>query len=258
MFKKEEFNKSSLILGSAGTGKTYMIKKEIIELSKDKDIRILVIDPNNEYEKLRKALNGITFNIGTTSLENVNFNNPDKVPVFDMPLNKNLVIYNTNSGGMENQINAYLYALICVKNEIVRYKNYNRKGTTYVYFEDIQSVFNDELGLVYLKSLFKVSVKKLSAAFIFIGQSANDFFKNEHTTCISQNCHYIYLYSTSKDDIEILKAQYKITDEEANLIYGKPCGCGLKIQNTSEEPKRKKEPFQITKDEELDKIENNE
>ena len=68
-------NANSVIFGKSGGGKSYLVKLEILR-SLMFDTEVIVIDPENEYEELCRAVNGeyITFS----------FNAPAKINPFDL------------------------------------------------------------------------------------------------------------------------------------------------------------------------------
>ncbi len=61
-------NANTVVFGKSGAGKSYMVKLEILR-SLMFDTEVIVIDPENEYEKLTHALGGeyIRFHFGTTT-----------------------------------------------------------------------------------------------------------------------------------------------------------------------------------------------
>jgi type IV secretory pathway VirB4 component len=70
-------NANQVVFAKSGSGKSYATKLEIIR-SLMMGIDVLVIDPENEYQKLAEAFGGSFFNISISSAENIN--------PFDIPL----------------------------------------------------------------------------------------------------------------------------------------------------------------------------
>lgn len=66
-------NGNSFILGVSGSGKSFTAKQEITSIAlRDKDADILILDPENEYKPLIKALGGEVIKISATSDNHIN------------------------------------------------------------------------------------------------------------------------------------------------------------------------------------------
>jgi type IV secretory pathway VirB4 component len=70
-------NANQVVFAKSGSGKSYATKLEIIR-SLMMGIDVLVIDPENEYQKLAEAFGGSFFNISISSTEHIN---PFDIPV---------------------------------------------------------------------------------------------------------------------------------------------------------------------------------
>lgn len=70
-------NANQVVFAKSGSGKSYATKLEIIR-SLMMGVDIIVIDPENEYERLARAFGGSFFNISLTSKEDIN---PFDIPV---------------------------------------------------------------------------------------------------------------------------------------------------------------------------------
>jgi conjugal transfer ATP-binding protein TraC len=70
-------NANQVVFAKSGAGKSYSTKLEIIR-SLMMGVDVLVIDPENEYERLAEAFGGSFFNISLTSPEHIN---PFDIPV---------------------------------------------------------------------------------------------------------------------------------------------------------------------------------
>ena len=69
----ELLNGNSFITGVSGSGKSMMAKQELTSLLlSDKNVDIIVIDPEREYSKLTEAFDGETVVISATSKNNIN------------------------------------------------------------------------------------------------------------------------------------------------------------------------------------------
>jgi conjugal transfer ATP-binding protein TraC len=81
-------NANTVVFGKSGSGKSYMVKLEILR-SLMFDTEVIVIDPENEYETLTHALGGeyIRFHFGTTT----------KINPFDIAL-----LHQSKEGGEED------------------------------------------------------------------------------------------------------------------------------------------------------------
>ena len=71
--RKQLLNGNSFILGVSGSGKSFAAKEEIITtMLRDKNSDIVLIDPENEYAHLVKALGGEVIKISATSPNHIN------------------------------------------------------------------------------------------------------------------------------------------------------------------------------------------
>lgn len=71
--RKKLLNGNSLVFGVSGSGKSFITKEEIVfTMLKDKNADIIVIDPENEYTPLVKALGGEVIKVSATSGNHIN------------------------------------------------------------------------------------------------------------------------------------------------------------------------------------------
>ncbi len=89
-------NANTVVFGKSGSGKSYLVKLEIMR-SLMFDSEVIVIDPENEYESLTRALGGeyIQFRFGTTT----------KINPFD------LTLLTHHEGGEESELNQKILSL---------------------------------------------------------------------------------------------------------------------------------------------------
>lgn len=71
--RKKLLNGNSLVFGVSGSGKSFITKEEIVfTMIKDKNADVIVIDPENEYTPLVKALGGEVIKVSATSGNHIN------------------------------------------------------------------------------------------------------------------------------------------------------------------------------------------
>jgi len=71
--RNELLNGNSFILGVSGSGKSFSAKNEIVSLMlSDKDADVIIIDPENEYKDLVRAMGGEVIKISATSNNHLN------------------------------------------------------------------------------------------------------------------------------------------------------------------------------------------
>ena len=71
--RKKLLNGNSLVFGVSGSGKSFITKEEIVfTMLKDKNADVIVIDPENEYTPLVKALGGEVIKVSATSGNHIN------------------------------------------------------------------------------------------------------------------------------------------------------------------------------------------
>lgn len=90
-------NANTVVFGKSGSGKSYMVKLEILR-SLMFDTDVIVIDPENEYETLTRALGGeyIRFHFGTTT----------KINPFDIAL-----LHQTKNEDADSELNQKILSL---------------------------------------------------------------------------------------------------------------------------------------------------
>lgn len=62
----ERVNSNTVIIGKSGSGKSYATKSILAQLAAE-DSKIFILDPENEYTKMAKALNGKVIDVGTAT-----------------------------------------------------------------------------------------------------------------------------------------------------------------------------------------------
>jgi len=71
--RKKLLNGNSLVFGVSGSGKSFITKEEsVFTMLKDKNADVIVIDPENEYTPLVKALGGEVIKVSATSGNHIN------------------------------------------------------------------------------------------------------------------------------------------------------------------------------------------
>lgn len=71
--RKKLLNGNSLVFGVSGSGKSFITKEEIVfTMLKDKNADVIVIDPENEYTPIVKALGGEVIKVSATSGNHIN------------------------------------------------------------------------------------------------------------------------------------------------------------------------------------------
>ena len=71
--RKKLLNGNSLVFGVSGSGKSFITKEEIVfTMLKDKNADVIVIDPENEYTPLVKALGGEVIKVSATRGNHIN------------------------------------------------------------------------------------------------------------------------------------------------------------------------------------------
>ena len=71
--RRQLLNGNSFILGVSGSGKSFTAKNEIVSVMlRDNNADVIIIDPEDEYSRLVKALKGEVINISSTSDNHIN------------------------------------------------------------------------------------------------------------------------------------------------------------------------------------------
>ena len=71
--RRQLLNGNSFILGVSGSGKSFTAKNEIVSVMlRDNNADVIIIDPEDEYSRLVKALKGEVINISSTSNNHIN------------------------------------------------------------------------------------------------------------------------------------------------------------------------------------------
>ena len=70
--RKNLLNGNGFVFGVSGSGKSFITKEELINVALNTDDEILVIDPEQEYGRLVRALGGEVISISATSPNHIN------------------------------------------------------------------------------------------------------------------------------------------------------------------------------------------
>jgi len=70
--RKKLKNPNGVVLGKPGSGKSFLVKCEIINVMRLTSDTVLILDPESEYPPLVKALGGVVIKLSTSSPTNIN------------------------------------------------------------------------------------------------------------------------------------------------------------------------------------------
>ena len=70
--RKSLLNGNGFVFGVSGSGKSFISKEELVNIALNTDDEILIIDPEQEYGRLVRALGGEVINISATSPNHIN------------------------------------------------------------------------------------------------------------------------------------------------------------------------------------------
>jgi len=176
-------NANQVVFAKSGSGKSYATKLEIIR-SLMMGTNIIVIDPENEYERLTRALGGSFFNISIASEQHINPFDLPAVPPNEDPedvLRSHLVnlagLLKIMMGNLTTEEDALLDRALqetYASREIVFGQNF--EGMTPPLLEDLETVLRSlEGGRAMAERLYKFTKGSFSG---FVNQYTNVDLKN--------------------------------------------------------------------------------
>ncbi|MBU6500457.1 MAG: DUF87 domain-containing protein [Patescibacteria group bacterium] len=172
-------NANQVVFAKAGSGKSYATKLEIIRSLMTDTENVIVIDPENEYQKLSNTLGGTIFNISLSSHEHINPFDIPPIPKDESPsdvLRSHIVnissLLKLMLGKLKPEEDALLDRAITetyASREIVAGQDFS--GATSPLLEDLETILrNLEGGKAIAERLYKFTKGSFSG---FINQPTN-------------------------------------------------------------------------------------
>lgn len=142
----------------------------------------------------------------------------------NVDLTKRLIVFNTRDlGGQLKQI-GLMIVLDYIWNRMVQ--NSNRKKLTYLYIDEVHTLFTNEFSASFLRQLYKRG-RKYGLIITSITQDVEDLLENSEARKMISNSKYIMMLDQAPENLEILTGMLKLSESQQNYISNADEGCGL-------------------------------
>ena len=202
-------NKHELILGSPGSGKSFLVMTEIKKiLEQADDSHILIIDVDSSWSKAFAKNPDAEIISVTSDISNIDASD------------KRIIVYD---------LQRKYEPLFTVLEDISR-RVYNKeeiRDTTYIFFEDFELCEHDKNAKEMLLNLLHKARMYNTAITI---TSSSNFEKSEIVYLVARLCSRIIILNCNRIESALLTEAWLLNDEDKHYICDQPVGCGLLLQ----------------------------
>lgn len=200
------------IIGTRGTGKTFLVKAEIVTVLQNyKDDTVFVFDCYGEYNQMAETYKGKTITVSS------------KEQTIDLSDAKGLVIFDLTGVGQSEMTKAYL---LCLREtwDFIKQERAS-EGRRWIYIEEMYNIIKDE-NLSKLADVIVTQARANKCLVTYSAMSLCELAENEHGKTILMNTPFVTLLSLTprNDEKEMLQQLYgdvSCGEEVINAVFKK-------------------------------------
>ena len=250
-------NGNAMVIATSGSGKSMSVKMEIImEFLRWPNARFILVDPENEYELLVKALGGEAIKVSVDSRTYFNpldyhYDPKTDVPpdvakiefVLSMldkligenghlqPEDRSLICFNIQSLGDQLRPIAMMSLLEFINMQVMTNRRKDATAATWIYFDEIHVLLKDPMSSNFLYSSWK-RFRKYNAYATGISQDIQDYLDNPVAYALLSNSEFVIMLRQSKS-LEALERLYGLSKPQLEFLRNASEGHGiLKMGNS--------------------------
>lgn len=201
--------------------------RKLIEHNYDEAWMPTLLDFQAELDAEKRNAQGFSDDARIVA-ESVEYYTKGSMSVFahktNVDLKKRLIVFNTRDlGGQLKQI-GLMIVLDFVWNKMVQ--NSDDKKLTYLYIDEVHTLFTNEFSASFLKQLYKRG-RKYGLVITAITQDVEDLLKNEDARGMISNSNYILMLNQSNENLEILTEMLHLSETQQGYVTMSEQGFGL-------------------------------
>lgn len=139
-------------------------------------------------------------------------------------LGKRIIVFNTRDLGAQLKEIGLLIILDYIWNRMVQ--NKSDKKLTYLYIDEIHTLFKNEFSAEFIKQLFKRG-RKYGLIITAITQNVEEVLRNEEARTMIGNSKYISMLDQASSDLLILADMLHLSETQMGYVTNSDEGCGL-------------------------------
>ena len=244
-------NGNAMVIATSGSGKSMSVKMEIImEFLRWPNARFILVDPENEYELLVKALGGEAIKVSVDSRTHFNpldyhYDPKTDVPpdvakiefVLSMldkligenghlqPEDRSLICFNIQSLGDQLRPIAMMSLLEFINMQVMTNRRKDATAATWIYFDEIHVLLKDPMSSNFLYSSWK-RFRKYNAYATGISQDIQDYLDNPVAYALLSNSEFVIMLRQSKS-LEALESLYGLSKPQLEFLRNASEGHGI-------------------------------
>ena len=244
-------NGNAMVIATSGSGKSMSVKMEIImEFLRWPNARFILVDPENEYELLVKALGGEAIKVSVDSRTYFNpldyhYDPKTDVPpdvakiefVLSMldkligenghlqPEDRSLICFNIQSLGDQLRPIAMMSLLEFINMQVMTNRRKDATAATWIYFDEIHVLLKDPMSSNFLYSSWK-RFRKYNAYATGISQDIQDYLDNPVAYALLSNSEFVIMLRQSKS-LEALERLYGLSKPQLEFLRNASEGHGI-------------------------------
>ena len=244
-------NGNAMVIATSGSGKSMSVKMEIImEFLRWPNARFILVDPENEYELLVKALGGEAIKVSVDSRTHFNpldyhYDPKTDVPpdvakiefVLSMldkligenghlqPEDRSLICFNIQSLGDQLRPIAMMSLLEFINMQVMTNRRKDATAATWIYFDEIHVLLKDPMSSNFLYSSWK-RFRKYNAYATGISQDIQDYLDNPVAYALLSNSEFVIMLRQSKS-LEALERLYGLSKPQLEFLRNASEGHGI-------------------------------
>lgn len=244
-------NGNAMVIATSGSGKSMSVKMEIImEFLRWPNARFILVDPENEYELLVKALGGEAIKVSVDSRTHFNpldyhYDPKTDVPpdvakiefVLSMldkligenghlqPEDRSLICFNIQSLGDQLRPIAMMSLLEFINMQVMTNRRKDATAATWIYFDEIHVLLKDPMSSNFLYSSWK-RFRKYNAYATGISQDIQDYLDNPVAYALLSNSEFVIMLRQSKS-LEALERLCGLSKPQLEFLRNASEGHGI-------------------------------
>jgi len=207
----------TLILGTAGSGKTYLVKRLIADISAETSDSIFICDPQDEYQSLVSELNGHTVRLS-------NFD-PCLNPMdADIDFKNRLVCFDLSGVGHSSRTAAMLTVMESVWIRLSQSRAADKNA--WYFFDEFYQILQNEYAMKYFAEKWKRFHNSCCVP-VFTTQNTEDLLCSDEFQNVLENTDLTVMFKQARCCKDVLAEKLGIPGQLVVHVTNTSFGCGI-------------------------------